>query len=45
MCIRDSAGTEADYVVVEIARHLLGASWLEDYVAKANGGGIERVLV
>ncbi|MFO1328375.1 MAG: FAD/FMN-binding oxidoreductase [Rubrivivax sp.] len=36
---------EADYIVVEMARHLLGASWLEDYVARANRGGIERVLV
>jgi len=41
----DDAGTEADYVVVEIARRLLGERWLEDYVAKANSGGIERVLV
>jgi Fe-S oxidoreductase len=36
---------EADYIVVEMARHLLGTSWLEDYVASANRGGIERVLV
>jgi Fe-S oxidoreductase len=36
---------QADYIVVEIARHLLGESWLPDYVAKANAGGIERVLV
>jgi len=41
----DDAGTQADYIVVEIARRLLGATWMEDYVAKANGGGIERVLV
>jgi hypothetical protein len=41
----DDAGTQADYIVVEIARHVLGASWMEDYVAKANAGGIERVLV
>ncbi len=41
----DDAGTQADYVVVEIARHLLGERWMEDYVAKANAGGIERVLV
>ncbi len=41
----DDAGTEADYVVVEIARHLLGEDWLEDYVRRANTGGIERVLV
>ena len=36
---------EADYIVVEMARHVLGATWLEDYVAAANAGGIERVLV
>ena len=36
---------EADYIVVEMARRMLGETWLEDYVAKANAGGIERVLV
>jgi Fe-S oxidoreductase len=36
---------EADYIVVEMARKLLGEDWLEAYVAKANQGGIERVLV
>ena len=39
------AGTSADYIVVEIAKHLLGENWLPDYVARANNGGIERVLV
>jgi Fe-S oxidoreductase len=39
------AGTEADYIVVELARHLLGEDWLPQYVARANAGGIERVLV
>ena len=38
-------GMEADYIVVEMARHLLGESWMQDYVARANAGGIERVLV
>jgi FAD/FMN-containing dehydrogenase/NAD-dependent dihydropyrimidine dehydrogenase PreA subunit len=41
----DDAGTDADYIVVEMARHLLGERWLPDYVARANEGGIERVLV
>ena len=41
----DDAGTEADYIVVEIAKHLLGHNWMADYVAKANRGGIERVLL
>jgi len=36
---------EADYIVVEMARLMLGESWLQDYVARANAGGIERVLV
>jgi len=36
---------EADYIVVEMARRLLGEQWLESYVARANQGGIERVLV
>lgn len=36
---------EADYIVVEMARQILGENWMPDYVAKANAGGIERVLV
>jgi Fe-S oxidoreductase len=36
---------KSDYIVVEMARKLIGESWLEDYVARANAGGIERVLV
>ena len=36
---------EADYIVVEMARKLLGEHWMPEYVAKANAGGIERVLV
>ena len=41
----DDAGTQADYVVVEMAKHLLGPDWMARYVAKANNGGIERVLL
>ncbi|MCB2043257.1 MAG: DUF3400 domain-containing protein, partial [Rhodoferax sp.] len=36
---------EADYIVVEMARHILGEQWMEQYVARANAGGIERILV
>ncbi len=39
------ADIDADYIVVEMARHLLGADWLPAYVERANRGGIERVLV
>jgi len=31
----DDAGTDADYIVVEIAKHLLGPGWMADYVAKS----------
>ena len=41
----DDAGTRADYIVVEMANHILGDDWMADYVARANDGGIERVLV
>jgi Fe-S oxidoreductase len=41
----DDADTQADYIVVEIARRILGPDWLPAYVARANAGGIERVLV
>jgi Fe-S oxidoreductase len=41
----DETDTDADYIVVELARHLLGPDWLENYVARANAGGIERVLL
>jgi FAD/FMN-containing dehydrogenase/Fe-S oxidoreductase len=36
---------EADYIVVEMAQQILGDNWLPEYVAAANAGGIERVLV
>jgi FAD/FMN-containing dehydrogenase len=41
----EDADVDADYIVVEMARHALGADWLPQYVARANAGGIERVLV
>ncbi|MBK6293539.1 MAG: FAD/FMN-binding oxidoreductase [Rhodoferax sp.] len=36
---------EADYIVVEMARQILGENWMPEYVQRANRGGIERVLV
>jgi Fe-S oxidoreductase len=38
-------GAQADYVVVEMARRLLGENWMPEFVARANAGGIERVLL
>jgi FAD/FMN-containing dehydrogenase/Fe-S oxidoreductase len=42
---REDAAIEADYIVVELARHILGQDWLDRYVNAANTGGIERVLL
>ncbi|SDM21190.1 Fe-S oxidoreductase [Oryzisolibacter propanilivorax] len=36
---------EADYIVVEMARQILGEDWMPQFVQRANAGGIERVLV
>ena len=41
----DETALDADYIVVEIAKHVLGGEWMRHYVEEANRGGIERVLV
>jgi len=41
----DDTGVDADYIVVEMAKHLLGPDWMQDYLAKVNQGGIEKVLL
>jgi len=41
----DDSGTTSDYIVVEMAKTLLGENWLPEFVARANDGGIERVLL
>ncbi|MBV2235986.1 MAG: DUF3683 domain-containing protein [Sterolibacterium sp.] len=41
----DDAATQAEFMVVEMARALMGENWLMDYVNKANQGGIERILL
>ena len=33
---------EADYIVVEMARKILGENWMPEYVSAANAGGIEQ---
>ncbi len=43
---REETGTQADYIVVELARHLLGERWMADFVARVNAGGVvEKVLL
>ncbi len=41
----DDTGLETDYIVVEMANHLLGDNWQQAFVAKATHGGIEKVLL
>ena len=41
----DDADMKSDYIVVEMAKYLLGPDWMSDYVGKANNGGIDRVLL
>ena len=41
----EDTGIASDYIVVEMAKHILGDNWMQDYVEKANNGGIEKVLL
>jgi FAD/FMN-containing dehydrogenase/Fe-S oxidoreductase len=41
----DETGLKTDYIVVELARKLLGETWQETFITKAKAGGIERVLL
>ncbi len=41
----DDTGIEADYIVVEMAKHILGDNWMQEYVERVNNGGIEKVLL
>ena len=41
----DDTGMDTDYIVVEMANHLLGKDWQKTFVEKATHGGIEKVLL
>lgn len=41
----DGDQLDVDYIVVEIAKHVLGKDWMKTYIKKASKGGIERVLL
>ncbi|NJD35898.1 MAG: FAD-binding oxidoreductase, partial [Betaproteobacteria bacterium] len=41
----NDADISADYIVVEMAKAVLGPDWMADYIHAANNGGIERVLL
>ncbi|MDR0529268.1 MAG: DUF3683 domain-containing protein [Zoogloeaceae bacterium] len=42
---RETAPVEADYLLIELARRLLGEDWMETFVRRVSQGGIERVLL
>ena len=41
----EDSKVEADYIVVELAKLKLGENWMAEFVAKANAGGIEKVML
>jgi Fe-S oxidoreductase len=41
----EDSKVDADYIVVELAKLKLGENWLAEFVAKANNGGVEKVLL
>ncbi|MDQ6982463.1 MAG: DUF3683 domain-containing protein [Mariprofundus sp.] len=43
--LEDQSGVEADYIVIELAKHLHGEDWQKQFIQKVKNGGIERVLM
>jgi len=43
--LEDQSGVDADYIVVELARHLHGEDWKQQFIKQVKHGGIERVLM
>jgi FAD/FMN-containing dehydrogenase/Fe-S oxidoreductase len=41
----DDTNTEPDYIVIELAKKLLGENWMANYLTRVGNGGIERVLL
>jgi FAD/FMN-containing dehydrogenase/Fe-S oxidoreductase len=39
------ADVQADYIVVELAKRLLGEGWMDHYLTRVQQGGIEKVLL
>ena len=38
-------GLSADYVVVELAKNILGENWMQNYLENVKGDAIERILL
>jgi hypothetical protein len=41
----DATGTQAEFLVVEMAKRSLGGDWMEAFVSSVKTDGLERVLV
>ena len=41
----DETGLKTDYIVVELANHLLGDNWQKTFIGKLKSSGIEQVLL
>lgn len=41
----EATGLETDYIVVELANHLLGKDWQQQFIDTVKQGGVERVLL
>jgi len=41
----DDTGLETDYIVVELAKGLLGENWQQQFISSIKQGGIEKVLL
>jgi len=41
----EDTGIETDYIVVEVANHVLGDGWQGRFIENVKNGGIERVLL
>lgn len=41
----EDTGIETDYIVVEVAKHVLGEKWHTQFIDNVKAGGIERVLL
>jgi Fe-S oxidoreductase len=42
---REDTGLDTDYIVVELARKILGTQWQQDFIHATRQGGIERILL
>ncbi len=42
---QDDNNIQADYIVIEMAKAILGENWQDEFVRQANNGGIEKILL